>query len=131
MNQPLARLQLADKSIVVPRGTIEDVLVQVHNFVYPVDFIVLDTHPSNARNDVPIILGRPFLSTCKTLIDCRDGHLKTSFGDMSVDLNIFKSYKVPKKVEEVDEVWANDPFEPLVDEHYENLRTHAYDKLIW
>ena len=49
-------LQLSDKSIVVPRGTIEDVLVQVHNFVYPMDFIVLDTHPSTARNDVPIIL---------------------------------------------------------------------------
>ena len=122
-------LQLADRSVVIPRGTVEDVLVQVHNFVYPVDFIVLDTQPSTAKNDVPIILGRPFLSTCKALINCRDGHLNISFGDMSVDLNIFKTYKVPKEVEDVDEVYAVDPVDPLEDDHYENLRAHAYDKL--
>jgi hypothetical protein len=27
----------------VPRGIVEDVLVQVDKFIYPVDFIVLDT----------------------------------------------------------------------------------------
>ena len=48
---------------------------------------------------------------------------------MSIDLNIFKHYKAPKKVEEVAEVWADEPYVPLVDEHYEKLRTHAYNKL--
>jgi hypothetical protein len=36
-------LLLADRYIKVPRGIIEDVLVQVDKFIYPVDFIVLDT----------------------------------------------------------------------------------------
>ena len=40
-----ATLQLADRSIKVPRGVVEDVLVQIDKFYYPVDFIVLDTHP--------------------------------------------------------------------------------------
>ncbi|RVW76536.1 hypothetical protein CK203_064346 [Vitis vinifera] len=36
-------LSLADRSVKIPRGIIEDVLVQVDNFYYPVDFVVLDT----------------------------------------------------------------------------------------
>ena len=38
-------LLLADRSVKVPRGIIEDVLVQVDKFIYPVDFIILDTQP--------------------------------------------------------------------------------------
>ena len=38
--------------------SIEDVLVQVDKFYYPVDFVVLDMDPSVKRtNNVPIILG--------------------------------------------------------------------------
>ena len=36
-------LSLADRSIKIPKGTIEDVLIQVDKFYYPVDFVVLDT----------------------------------------------------------------------------------------
>ena len=36
-------LSLADRSIKIPKGTVEDVLVQVDKFYYSVDFIVLDT----------------------------------------------------------------------------------------
>ena len=35
-------LQLADHSVRKPRGIIEDVLVKIEQFYYPVDFIVLD-----------------------------------------------------------------------------------------
>ncbi|RVW98794.1 hypothetical protein CK203_024036 [Vitis vinifera] len=54
-------LSLADRSVKIPRGVIEDVLVQVDKFYYPVDFVVLDTDSSvKEENYVPIILGRPF-----------------------------------------------------------------------
>ena len=57
-------LSLADRSIKIPKGTIEDVPIQVDKFYYPLDFVVLDTEPSsNKPNHVPIILGRPFLAT--------------------------------------------------------------------
>ena len=36
-------LSLADRSVKIPRGMIEDVLVQVDKYYYPVDFVVLDT----------------------------------------------------------------------------------------
>jgi hypothetical protein len=66
--------QLADRSVVIPRGVVEDVLVQVDKFYFPVDFIVLDTKPiSHSSIDVPVILGRPFLATSNALINCRNG----------------------------------------------------------
>ncbi|RVW21865.1 hypothetical protein CK203_108512 [Vitis vinifera] len=38
-------LSLADRSVKIPRGMIEDVLLQVDKFYYPIDFVVLDTDP--------------------------------------------------------------------------------------
>ena len=74
-------LQLTDRSVKVPRGVVEDVLVQVDKFYFPVDFIVLDTQPVvNAHAQIPIILGRPFLATSNALINCRNGVLKLSSG---------------------------------------------------
>ena len=49
-------LSLADRSIKIPKGTVEDVLIQVDKFYYPVDFVVLDTEPiAVGTNYVPII----------------------------------------------------------------------------
>ena len=57
-------LSLANRSIKILNGTMEDVLIQVDKFYYPVDFVVLDTVPTaTGANYVPIILGRPFLAT--------------------------------------------------------------------
>ncbi|XP_058217607.1 uncharacterized protein LOC131328718 [Rhododendron vialii] len=85
-------LQLADRSIRVPRGMVEDVLVQVDNFIYPVDFVVLDTCPvpaSQASTSTPVILGRPFLATADAVIHCRSGLLNLTFGNMKMEVNVF------------------------------------------
>ncbi|RVW84711.1 hypothetical protein CK203_046721 [Vitis vinifera] len=51
-------LSLADRSVKFPRGIIEDVLIQIDNFYYSVDFVVLDTEQgTSGLNHVPIILG--------------------------------------------------------------------------
>ena len=64
-------LSLTDRSIKIPKGTIEDVLIQVDKFYYPVGFFVLDTEPAAVgTNHVPIILGRPFLATSNAIINC-------------------------------------------------------------
>jgi len=77
-------LLLADRIVKVPRGIIEDVLVQVDKFIYPVDFIVLDTQPIKACNSFPVILGRPFLATSNALINYRNGLMTLSFGNMTL-----------------------------------------------
>jgi len=65
-------LQLANRSIKKPRGVIEDVIIKVDKFFFPVDFIVLDTEPvPNPEKLIPVILGRPFLATANACINCR------------------------------------------------------------
>jgi hypothetical protein len=82
--------QLADWSMKVPRGIVEDVLIKVDKFYFPVDFTVLDTEPVQViGTEISMILGRPFLATANALINCRSGVMKISFGNMTVELNIF------------------------------------------
>ena len=102
-------LQLADRSVKIPRGVVEDVLVQVDKFYFPVDFIVLDTHPViNASANIPVILGRPFLATSNALINCRNGVMKLSFGNMTLELNIFNVCKQPGDDTDVQEMnWVD------------------------
>ena len=93
-------LSLADRSVKIPKGIVEDVLVKINNFYYPVDFVVLDTAPSsNEPNHVPIILGRPFLATANAIINCRNGIMQLTFGDMTLELNIFHLNDNPKLLE--------------------------------
>ena len=83
-------LSLADRSVKIPKGIVEDVLVKVDKFYYPVDFVVLDTEPiAIGPNHVPIILGRPFLATSNAIINCRNGVMQLTFGNMTLELNIF------------------------------------------
>ncbi|GKB43689.1 hypothetical protein Tco_0888631 [Tanacetum coccineum] len=49
-----------------PKGIAENVLVGIGKFTFPVDFITLDM-PKDIK--VPLILGRPFLSTARAKID--------------------------------------------------------------
>ena len=96
-------LSLADRSIKIPKGTIEDVLIQVDRFYYPVDFVVLDTEPvAVGANHVPIILGRPFLATSNAIINCRNGVMQLTFGNMTLELNIFHLSKRHMHSEEDD-----------------------------
>ncbi|KAL4632853.1 hypothetical protein ACB092_04G081200 [Castanea dentata] len=72
----LIPFSLADCSVTEPRRIVEDVLVKIEHFYYPVDFIVLDYQPVLHPNvHTPIILGRPFLATANALINCRNGRM--------------------------------------------------------
>ena len=63
-------LSLVDRSIKIPKGTMEDVLIQVDKFYYLVDFVVLDTESvAVGANYAPIILRRPFLATSNAIIN--------------------------------------------------------------
>ena len=66
-------LQLDDRSYQYPRGIIENVLVKVGKFIFPTNFVILDMEEDDT---VPIILGRPFLSTGKAQINVQEGELK-------------------------------------------------------
>ncbi|GJS28101.1 hypothetical protein Tco_0488721 [Tanacetum coccineum] len=59
-------VELANRIVKYPKGIAENVLVGIGKFTFPVDFIILDM-PEDIR--VPLILGRPFLSTARAKID--------------------------------------------------------------
>ncbi|GJZ55497.1 reverse transcriptase domain-containing protein [Tanacetum coccineum] len=59
-------LELADRSITYHKGLAEDVFVKVGKFHFPTDFVVVDFE---ADPRVPLILGRSFLRTGRSLID--------------------------------------------------------------
>ena len=52
-------LQLADRSITIPYGMIEDVLVKVKHLIFTSDFVVIDIEEDV---DIPFILGHLFMS---------------------------------------------------------------------
>ncbi|XP_038885787.1 uncharacterized protein LOC120076078 [Benincasa hispida] len=85
-------LQLTDKMIKYPEGKIEEVLVKVDNFIFPVDFIILDYE---ADRDVLIILRRPFLAIGKVLIDVHKGELTMHIDNQEVRFNVLNSLKFP------------------------------------
>ena len=90
----MVTLQLADRSLKHPWGMIEDVLVKVNKFIFPIDFIVLDMEEDK---EIPIILGRPFLATGRAMIDLQKGELKLRVRDDEVRFSVFNVVRHPAK----------------------------------
>ncbi|XP_050238448.1 uncharacterized protein LOC126687913 [Mercurialis annua] len=78
-------LQLADHSLKRPYGIVEDVLVKVDKFIFPVDFVVLDYA---VDKDCPMILGRPFLNTGRALVDVNAGKITLRMNDESIEFDM-------------------------------------------
>ena len=124
-------LSLADRSMKILKGIVEDVLVKVDKFYYPVNFVVLDTElVATGANYMPIMLGRPFLSTSNAIINFRNGVMKLIFDNMTMELNIFHLNRKLVHLEEEgpEEVCLIDT---IVEEHctqklQEELRIDAY-----
>jgi len=96
LNPTKVTLQLTDRSVKVPLEEIADVLIKVGEFIFPVDFVVLETAPvENLRGQILVILGRPFLATLNALINYRSGLMKLTLGNMTIDLNIFNLRNQP------------------------------------
>nr|CAN64603.1 hypothetical protein VITISV_033149 [Vitis vinifera] len=99
-------------------------------FVYKqlgLDFVVLDTDPLvKESNYVPIILGRPFLATSNAIINCRNGLMQLTFGNMTLELNIFYMSKKLITLEEEEGLEEVCIIDTLVEEHYNH---NMQDKL--
>ena len=85
-------LQMADRSMAQPEGVLENVLVKVGKFIFPVYFLIMKMEEDT---QVPILLGRPFLATGAVLIDVQKGELTLRVGDEAVRFNLNKSLEQP------------------------------------
>ncbi|XP_026416485.1 uncharacterized protein LOC113311913 [Papaver somniferum] len=88
-------IQLADRSNVYPKGVFENVLVQVNQLIFPVDFYVLDMSDKNSSSPTPLLLGRPFMRTARTKIDVFEGTLIMEFDGEVIRFNIFEVMRYP------------------------------------
>ncbi|AAF63125.1 Similar to Athila ORF 1 [Arabidopsis thaliana] len=82
--------KLADRSVRVPHGMLEDLPVKIGSIEIPTDFVVLemDEEPKD-----PLILGRPFLATAGALIDVQMGKI-----DLNLGKNLHMSFDIAKKM---------------------------------
>nr|GFC20612.1 reverse transcriptase domain-containing protein [Tanacetum cinerariifolium] len=83
LNDTKMVLELADRTISKPTGVAENVFVKVRKFYFLADFVILDFV---ADPRVPLILGRPFLSTAHALIDVYEGEITLRHDDQSLIL---------------------------------------------
>ncbi|XP_021974301.1 uncharacterized protein LOC110869291 [Helianthus annuus] len=86
-------IRLADRSIKYLRGFVENMLVKIDKFVFPVDFVILDM---DKDSKVPLILGRPFLNTTRTIVDVVAGQITLRVNDEHVTFDIKRSMQHPQ-----------------------------------
>ena len=62
-------LELADRSKIKPEGVLDDVVVSLDSWEYPIDFLIIN--PKTQLDGHPLILGRPWLATVDAYIGFR------------------------------------------------------------
>ncbi|XP_016163231.1 uncharacterized protein LOC107605826 [Arachis ipaensis] len=80
-------LQLADRSMVIPNGVVENLLVKVGKFIFLADFVILDLDEEGGDS---IILGRHFLATARAIIDVEKGEITLRAHNEQITLSVFK-----------------------------------------
>jgi hypothetical protein len=69
-------LELVDRSTIRTEGVIDDLVISVDSWEYPVDFVILQ--PKSRLGGHPLILGRPWLATVDAFNGCRSGSMTIS-----------------------------------------------------
>ncbi|XP_070002751.1 uncharacterized protein [Nicotiana sylvestris] len=87
-------LQLVDQSTIIPEGIVEDVLVRVDKFIFPVDIIEVKMEENK---EIPLILGRIFLETGRAILDIHDRKLMLCVGDETVTFEMNVETRVKKE----------------------------------
>ncbi|XP_050895203.1 uncharacterized protein LOC127101805 [Lathyrus oleraceus] len=104
-------LQFVDRSVRRLYGIMEDVLVNIDKFVFPVYFVILEMPEDE---EIPLILGRPFLETGRCMIDIEEGTmtLKVYDEELKIDVRNMMQYKddigISHTVEIIDQVIAQE-----------------------
>nr|GEU70970.1 hypothetical protein [Tanacetum cinerariifolium] len=104
LNDTKMVLELADRTISKPMGVAENVFVKVGKFYFLADFVVLDFI---ADLRVPLILGRPFLSTAHAIINVHEREIIIRQDQQSLTIQ-YGDIPSIKKVEQVNKIYFID-----------------------
>ncbi|KAL1545257.1 hypothetical protein AAHA92_22003 [Salvia divinorum] len=120
-------IQLADCSCIRPEGVLENMIVKIHDFIYPVDFYVIKTAGSESTGSSGVLLGRPFLKTAKTIINVFDGTLCLDYYGEKYTLSMKKATKKPTHMEDLHSV--EDIAPPVYEYSMEELLQEGYSEV--
>ncbi|XP_013630968.1 uncharacterized protein LOC125579952 [Brassica napus] len=85
-------LVLADRSVRLPEGVLDDVPIRINDCQVPTDFVMLKYR--NKQQD-PLILGRPFLATAGAIIDVQEGRISLNIGNILMTFDMDKLIRRP------------------------------------
>ncbi|XP_047253755.1 uncharacterized protein LOC124887879 [Capsicum annuum] len=88
-------LVMEDRSVKWTIGVLHDVLVNLADFIFPANFLILDCE---VDFEVPIILGRPFLATKRVLVDIELNELKFRLNGKEVSFEVHQSMRQKKEI---------------------------------
>nr|GEV11458.1 hypothetical protein [Tanacetum cinerariifolium] len=100
LNDTKMVLELADRTISKPTGVAKNVFVKVGKFYFPTDFVVLDFIVDPR---VPLILGRPFLSTAHAIINVHEREIILRQDQQSLTIQCGDILSI-KKVEQINKI---------------------------
>src|SRR3954471_24515322 len=123
-------IHLANKQTISPIGIVRDAELLCGKVKYPTNFLVLGLVQDSF---CPIIFGRPFLSTCGAIIDCKKGKFSVEFNGEPYEFNFSKFSKQPrgpdlssndKIIEEIASIVIppNDPLQQFMEDHENDMR---------
>ncbi|XP_021723745.1 uncharacterized protein LOC110691133 [Chenopodium quinoa] len=107
-------LQLANRTVTLHLGILEDVPVQVGRVFVPCDFVVMEMEEDTR---VPLILGKPFLNIAGVVIDMKEGRMTLKVGDEKISFSFSQPIKKPL----INEVHTIDTLERDLEEFRERL----------
>ncbi|MGG6712858.1 UNVERIFIED_CONTAM: hypothetical protein ITH36_24875, partial [Salmonella enterica subsp. enterica serovar Weltevreden] len=93
-------------------------MVKVDKLVFPVDFVVLDVENNKS---IPLILGKPFLATGRTMMDIVKGEIVMQINNISHTFDLHKVMKYPLDKENT----------CLMDDSVENFYAKQVNKGNW
>ena len=91
-------LTMTNNSLVTLVGVIEEVHVNVHELLVPMDFMVLDTERGETNREWQLLFGRSFMATASMIMDIRSRNISFSCGGRSVSFKVDR----PKENDEND-----------------------------
>src|ERR1041384_2611852 len=130
-------INLANKQTISPVGIVRDGEVLCGKVKYPTYFLVLG---SVQDSFCPIIFGRPFLSTCGAIIDCKKVKVPVEFNGEPYGFNFSKFAKQPrgtdlssneKIIEEIASIAIppNDPLQQFMEDHDNDMHLQERNEL--
>ncbi|GJS10671.1 hypothetical protein Tco_0367467 [Tanacetum coccineum] len=82
-------VEMADNTKCTPKGIIENLLIKINKFIFPIDFVILDM-VEDFR--MPIILGRPLLAIAHAKVDIFRKSISLEVGNEKVIFKMRSSF---------------------------------------